>query len=106
MFTLLIHYGLIFDCCQVIVDGFRDRLTGIWNLLQVLVNNCSQIFFYKDVCIIYEKLRIISVDDCGLLHNDGKLAIEFRNGTKIYACHGATIPEQYGEIPFALWQVF
>ena len=105
MFARLVYYGLVFDYCQVVVDLFNKRLTEIWNLLQVVVNNCSQIFFYEHVCIVYEKLEIISVDDRGLLHNDGKPGIEFRDGTKIYACHGATIPEEYGKIPFDRWQV-
>ncbi|MEL6928443.1 MAG: hypothetical protein AAFO95_07405 [Cyanobacteria bacterium J06600_6] len=101
----LISYGLTFDFCQMIVDRFSDRLTEIWNIFQVLANNCSQLFFYEDICIAYEKLGIISVDDRGLLHNDGQPAIEFRDGTKIYACHGNTIPEQYGKIPHNQWRV-
>ena len=113
MFARLIHYGKIFDYCLVLTNGFSDyasaystdHLLEIWNLLQVLVNNCSQIFFYENVCIVYEKLKIISVDDRGLLHNDGQPALEFCDGTKIYACHGSTISEQYGKIPLERWQV-
>ena len=113
MFARLIHYGKIFDYCLVLTNGFSDyasayptdRLLEIWNLFQVLVNNCSQIFFYENICIVYEKLKILSVDDRGLLHNDGKPALEFCDGTKIYACHGSTISEQYGKIPLDRWQV-
>ena len=73
----LVGYGLTFDYCLVLINEFGDRLKEIWKIFQILVNNCSQIFFYEHICIVYEKLKTISVDDLGLLHNDGQPAIEF-----------------------------
>ncbi|MEM7594185.1 MAG: hypothetical protein AAF383_22180 [Cyanobacteria bacterium P01_A01_bin.83] len=105
MFARLIRYGLTFDYSFLLIDELSDRVLEIWNFFQIVVNNCSQIFFYENICIVYEKLKILSVDDRGLLHNDGQPALEFADGTKIYACHGYTIPEQYGKIPLDRWQV-
>ena len=104
VFHQLIRNGIIFDYCRSLIRGFNNRLEEIWLIFQTLVNNCSQVLFYENICIVYEKLKVLSVDDKGLLHNNGKPAIQFSDGTSFYACHGNIIPEQYGKIPLNQWK--
>ncbi|MBZ8182796.1 DUF6745 domain-containing protein [Oscillatoria salina] len=74
------------------------------NLLEQLCLNCGWIYPYKNLCLICDRPRQLSFDNQQLLHAEGKPAIEFTDGFKVYAYHGVTLPEKYGKISPNLWQ--
>ena len=101
----LIYVGLLFDYCFTLFDYESDLFRQLWQILLSLVHNCSQIFFFENVCIVYEKLEFLSLDRDSYLHNDGQPAVKFKNGTVYYAFHGEVIAPKYGQIHSSEWKI-
>lgn len=51
------------------------------------------------------KYRYLSFDSQKRLHGDGKPAVAFSDQFVLYAYHGVIIPQRYGSVPSAQWQV-
>ena len=100
----LIYIGLRFDYYRNLFDPESDFIQKIWRILLSIVHNCSQIFFFENICIVYEKLKLLSLDNDGYLHNDGKPAVRFKNGTVYYAFHGEVIDPKYGQVHSNEWK--
>ena len=56
------------------------------------------IFPLENVCIISQKPTVINIKD-GKLHADGKAALEYADGFKIWALNGVRVPQYLAETP-------
>lgn len=58
-----------------------------------------------DKCVIVTpKPSTLFRDSEGRLDADGKMAISYRDGWGIYACHGVRLPEKYGKVLRQWWK--
>ncbi len=99
---------LIAECC------FYDFCISVlklphnqhkWKAFKNIVQYCGWIFDYNNVCIVSNRPIKLSYDEQNNLHeSNGKPAIEYADGFKVYAYHGVWIPEKYGEIPSSQWK--
>jgi hypothetical protein len=75
-----------------------------WQILQDLLTNCGWLFPYDGICFVCEHPLSMRFDELGQPHAEAQPAIEFIDGLKLYAYHGATIPEYYGAICPEQWR--
>jgi hypothetical protein len=75
-----------------------------WNIFKSLCEECPFILPFNDACIIIDRPCELYMDRELLAHAEGKAAIKFRDGYKIYGNHGIVIPAQYGKIYPSNWQ--
>ena len=75
-----------------------------WNILQEVIINCGLIAAYQEVCVICDRPTRLSFDERNLLHAEGKPALEYADGYKLYARHGVAIPEKYGTVKSSEWK--
>ncbi|MEO0686723.1 MAG: DUF6745 domain-containing protein, partial [Cyanobacteria bacterium J06649_11] len=99
---------LIAECC------FYDFCISVlklphnqqkWKAFKNIVQYCGWVFDYDNVCIVSNRPTSLSFDEQNHLHeSNGKPAIEYANGFKVYAHHGTWISEKYGSIPSSQWK--
>ncbi len=99
---------LIAECC------FYDFCISVlklphnqnqWKAFKNIVKHCGWIFDYNNVCIVSNRPIKLSFDEQNNLHeSNGKPAIEYSDGFKVYAYHGVWFPEKYGTIPTSEWK--
>ncbi len=99
---------LIAECC------FYDFCISVlklphnqqkWKAFKNIVQYCGWIFDYNNICLVSNRPIKLSYDEQNNLHeSNGKPAIEYADGFKVYAYHGVWIPEKYGEIPSSQWK--
>ncbi|MBE9117507.1 hypothetical protein IQ249_16530 [Lusitaniella coriacea LEGE 07157] len=75
-----------------------------WQALQSLVRECGWIFSFRRQLVICDRARKINLDDENRLHAEGEPAIQFADGFSIYAHHGVTLPEKYGQLHPEQWE--
>jgi len=85
--------GLNCDCNQ-----------EIWNILKSLAEECPYILSFTDFCVVIDRPLELNLDKTNNLHAEGKPAAIFADGFYIYAYHGTTIPEKYGQFQYSQWQ--
>ena len=100
------HYNSISICSEL--DFYISILKlpynqNTWNIRQNLAIYCGWIFESEDTCIVCNRPTSLSFDEQNNLHADGKPAIEYADGFKVYSHHGIWIPEKYGSIPSSEW---
>ncbi|MBV6621596.1 MAG: hypothetical protein KI793_01355 [Rivularia sp. (in: Bacteria)] len=76
----------------------------IWNILKPLAEQCPYILSFTDFCIVINRPFELHLDKTNCLHAEGKPAVIFADGFKIYSYHGTTIPEKYGRFQYSQWQ--
>ena len=74
------------------------------SILKNLILQCHWLFIVGKQCFIGERPQKIVLDKDNKLHGNGESALELANGHAFYFYHGVSIPKQYGEIPYYLWQ--
>ena len=99
---------LIAECC------FYDFCISVlklpynqqkWKAFKNIVQYCGWVFDYNNVCIVSNRPIKLSFDEQNNLHeSNGKPAIEYADGFKVYAHHGVWLPEKYGSIPSSKWK--
>ncbi|MEA5595009.1 DUF6745 domain-containing protein [Rivularia sp. UHCC 0363] len=81
---------LIAECC------FYDFCISVlklphnqkkWETFKNIVKHCGWIFEYKNICLVSNRPTKLSFDEQNNLHADGKPAIEYADGFKVYAHH-------------------
>nr|WP_199301281.1 hypothetical protein [Trichocoleus sp. FACHB-90] len=83
--------------------NYSHKLKG-WAVCQSIVNNCGWTFPFEKICFICDRPRILSLDNQQRLHAEGAPAIQFADGYSVYAYHGVTLPEKYGNLHPNQWQ--
>ncbi|HAZ47040.1 MAG TPA: hypothetical protein DDW76_28605 [Cyanobacteria bacterium UBA11369] len=92
----------LFDFCTNVLNCPSEGEK--WELFQDLVKNCGYIFPYANTCVVCDRPIELSFDNRGLLHAEGKPAIQFADGYSVYAYHGVRLPGKYGSIPPKQWR--
>ncbi len=90
------------DFCINVLNCNCDR--DLWKILQALVVNCGWIFPFEQVCCLCARPRKIALNYEDELHNLQDTAIEYSDGSGIYADHGVILPEKYGKVHPSQWQ--
>ncbi|MEM6752938.1 MAG: DUF6745 domain-containing protein, partial [Cyanobacteria bacterium P01_C01_bin.38] len=99
----LIAESSYYDYCISVLNYPYNQ--NHWDILQGIVKNCGWIFPYRDTCIVCNRPTSLSFDEQNHLHeSNGKPAIEYADGFKVYAHHGTWIPEKYVSIPSSQWK--
>lgn len=75
-----------------------------WQVLKQLMQACSWIVPFENVCLVCDRPTYLSFDSVWRLHGDGEPAIAFSDQFVVYAYHGVVLPERYGAVPSAQWQ--
>ena len=75
-----------------------------WQILRSLTEDCGWFFPFKHICLACDRPLIFSVDNQQRLHAEGKPAVEFADGFKVYAHEGVILPETYGKLPPSDWR--
>lgn len=72
--------------------GFSEQSEG----LRQICKECGWVWVYADLAIISRKpVRRPTFNAQGQLHNEKQAAIEYADGTKVYAFNGVNIPEKW-----------
>ncbi|MDY6901133.1 MAG: hypothetical protein SWZ49_24085, partial [Cyanobacteriota bacterium] len=99
---LLIAECSYYDFCISVLNYPYNQ--NQWNILQNIAKYCGWIFPYQDTCIVSNRPTSLSFDEQNNLHADGKPAIEYADGFKVYSHHGIWLPEKYGKIQSSEWR--
>ena len=93
------HFDFYREILKCESDAGKD-----WELFYNLVENCGWIFPYKQICLVCDRPRVLSMDDEALLHAEAAPAMQFADGFSIYTHHGIRLPEKYGKVPPSEWR--
>ena len=96
------HYGGWFDFCISVLSCEHDQRK--WEAYQSLVKDCGWIFPFENVCVVCDRPVKLSVDSEQRLHAEGEPALQYADGYSLYAYHGVTLPEKYGQLHPHQWQ--
>lgn len=64
-----------------------------WEILESIATNCGCIFPLEKLVIICDRPCVLNFDDRQCLHAEGKPAVEFTDGYKIYCDRGVCLPD-------------
>uniref|UniRef100_UPI0035A2581C DUF6745 domain-containing protein n=1 Tax=Microseira wollei TaxID=467598 RepID=UPI0035A2581C len=96
-------YSSLFDFCISVLNCTCEP--KIWQIFQSLAFDCGWIFTLEKTCYVCDRPRILSFDNQQRLHAEGQPAIQYADGFSVYAYHGVTLPEKYGQLHPNQWQV-
>lgn len=93
-------------CCQ---DFCIERLgcrsdAALWPLLKNLVQSCSWIVPYEQVCFVCDRPHRLQINGQGQLHGEGIPAVLFGDGLAVYAHGDVRLPEHYGKVHPHQWR--
>lgn len=71
--------------------GLAEQSRG----LREIGKECGWVWMYADLVIISRKPIRLTMNSQGRLHNERVAAIEYADGTKVYAFNGVVIPERW-----------
>jgi hypothetical protein len=95
-------YAGIADFCDAVISAPKQPEKQ--NAVRAVFEQCSWLFSIEGICYICDRPTTLKLDDEYRPHAEGEAAIEYSDGTKIYAYHGINMPEQYGQTLPAQWQ--
>lgn len=72
--------------------------------MRFLTEDCGLFFPFRNICLACDRPLKFSVDNEQRLHAEGKPAVEFADGFKVYAYQGVILPEIYGKLPPSDWR--
>ncbi|MBL1174673.1 leucine-rich repeat domain-containing protein [Pantanalinema sp. GBBB05] len=78
--------------------------TQALDCLHQLFETCGWIIPFEDVCVVCDRPNQLFLDQEQRLHGEGEAAIAYRDGFKVYAHHGTTLPAKYGSVHLNQWQ--
>jgi hypothetical protein len=67
-----------------------EKIQGLMDMAY----NCGWYWAFDEICFVAEKLSALHVNDTNQLHNETGPAIEYRDGTKVYAVDGVVMDEE------------
>lgn len=79
-------WGCMLDFC-ISVLGVQHN-SKKWEVARELMECCSFIFPFEQVCIVCDRPNILLFDSANLLHADEGPALQFTDGYSVYAAHG------------------
>lgn len=79
-------WGCMLDFCISVLDIQHDPKK--WKVARELMECCSFIFPFEQVCIVCDRPNILLFDPAHLLHADEGPALQFADGYHVYAAHG------------------
>jgi hypothetical protein len=91
-------YDFYINCINIECD------LEIWKTWKFLCEECPYLWAFKDTCIIIDRPSELYLDRELLAHTEGKAAIKFIDGYKIYCNHGVTLPVKYGQVHPSNWR--
>ena len=71
--------------------GLAEKSEG----LREIGKTCGWVWMYENLVVISRKPIRVTMDGQGRLHNEKVAAIEYADGTKVYAFNGVAIPEEW-----------
>ncbi|MGL5060524.1 MAG: DUF6745 domain-containing protein [Microcoleus sp.] len=89
------------DFCISVLKLECDR--ALYELFESLTKNCGWIYPYVEKCFVCDRPQQINFDKEGLLHAEGKPAVEFAGEFNVYCYNGVRLREQYGQIAPESW---
>ena len=78
--------------------------TKQWHALQNLVQQCGSIFTMGNFYLICDRPTKILLNENNQFHGENESALEFADGTAIYAYNGVYLPEKYNQVKPNQWQ--
>ena len=99
----LIAECCFYDFCISVLNLSHNQKK--WEIFKNIIEYCGWIFDLDYYCIVSNRPTSLSYDEQNNLHeSNGKPAIEYADGFKVYAHHGTWIPEKYGQVPSSQWK--
>ncbi|NJM63931.1 MAG: hypothetical protein HC849_33415 [Oscillatoriales cyanobacterium RU_3_3] len=95
-------HGSWVDFCISVLNLKCDR--SLYTLFESLTKNCGLIYPYAKKCFVCDRPQNINFDSAGLLHAEGKPAVEFVDKFSVYCYRGVRLPETYGRVAPESWQ--
>jgi hypothetical protein len=71
--------------------GLAEKSRG----LREIGKQCGAVWMYGRIAIISRKPIRVTMDNLGRLHNEKVAAVEYADGTKVYAFNGVALPEKW-----------
>jgi hypothetical protein len=81
---------------KITYDPQKSEHLGWW---QDIAESANWWFPYEGYCFVSERPIRCAIDEERRLHHDSLAAMEFKDGWKVYAYHGVTVPAQVIETP-------
>jgi hypothetical protein len=75
-----------------------------WEAIKTITQQTSWIIPFEKACFVFERPTKLSFDENTTFHAEGEPALKFADGYSMYAYHGVTLPEKYGELHPHQWQ--
>lgn len=82
-------------CRDVVGVKYTDDQLSLLDTWELLVNSGGWWFMGDGGAFLCERHKILSFDERGQPHSETGPAVECRDGYKVYAWHGTTVPEQW-----------
>jgi hypothetical protein len=95
-------HGSWVDFCICALKLEVDR--SLYSAFLALTENCGWIYPYVEKCFVCDRPQQINFDSQGLLHAEGKAAVEFADKFNVYCYRGVRLPENYGRVAPENWQ--
>ncbi len=109
--------GLIYNCTSNISSSanynwfdFSISVLGCncdrekWQVSLDILQNCGYVYPFENICYVCDRPTKILFDEHELVHALGESAIEYPDGSKIFAYHGTLFTEKYTSVPQLQWQ--
>lgn len=99
---LLVSVCSRLDFCISVLNCDYDEQK--WLALQSLVKYGGWVFPFEKTCVVCNQPIKRSFDNQNRLHAEAEPAIQFADGSGLYAYHGVVLPDKYGKIHPEQWQ--
>lgn len=96
-------FGQYYVSVVAYVTFYRDvcdlefSMKDLSYLEETLAKSCCAVHWFDDVAVIIDRPKKFLTDQGGTLHNDEGKALEFRDGTGLYAWHSYILAPEYGK---------
>ncbi|MGK7904842.1 MAG: DUF6745 domain-containing protein [Hormoscilla sp.] len=90
------------DFCVEVLNCVHNQ--KVWELYKALAKNSGCIFPFRNVCWVCDRPRVIRLENEQRIHAEGEPAIEFADGSRVYAHHGVRLPAAYGQVHPEQWR--
>ncbi|MDJ0556907.1 MAG: hypothetical protein QNJ68_21165 [Microcoleaceae cyanobacterium MO_207.B10] len=90
------------DFCISVLKCNHDKEK--WQALQSLVKECGFVLQLENTCLVCERPIKLFQDEQNRFHAEGRPAIKFIDGYRIYSYHGVRLPDKYGLLHPNRWQ--
>lgn len=92
----------LIDFCTAVLGCDHD--VRQWTTLRSVARSCGPVFAFDRTCFVMERPTMIAFDADYRLHAEGQPALEFADGSVLYAYQGVRLPERYGALHPTQWR--